>query len=128
MGAVEDAEDVGLDHPSPLLGGGVLDRAEQHHAGVVDEHVQTAQLGVCALHERPRLGLVAHVSGDRDRAGPPPSVIRWARASIRSARRAASETAAPAWAQASAVASPMPEDAPVTATTLEERSMVIRRA
>src|SRR5437763_15279618 len=54
--------------------------------------------------------------------------MRWARASMRSARRAASETLAPARAHATAVASPMPEEAPVTATTCRERSAVIRRA
>ena len=41
---------------------------------------------------------------------------------MRSERRAPSATAAPACAHASAVASPIPEDAPVIATTLPERS------
>ena len=58
-------------------------------------------------------------------AVPPPERIRSASASMRSVRRAASETAAPASAQASAVASPMPEDAPVTATTRPERPVFI---
>ena len=58
-------------------------------------------------------------------AVPPAERMRSASASMRSVRRAASETAAPASAQASAVASPMPEDAPVTATTRPERSMSI---
>ena len=43
---------------------------------------------------------------------------------MRSVRRAASETAAPAFAQASAVASPIPEEAPVIATTRPLRSRV----
>ncbi len=67
MRAVEDAEHVGVDHPPPLLGLGVLDRAEQHHAGVVDEHVQSPELGVSPLHEGPRLVLLAHVGGHGDR-------------------------------------------------------------
>src|SRR2546429_9765668 len=54
--------------------------------------------------------------------------MRWARASMRSARRAASETLAPARAHATAVASPMPEEAPVTATTCRERAAGIRPA
>src|SRR3954454_24393369 len=51
-------------------------------------------------------------------ARPPSSAIREARASMRSPRRAASATEAPRSAYMSAVASPIPEDAPVIATTL----------
>ncbi len=122
--AVEDTEDVGVDHPPPLLGVGVLDRSEQHHAGVVDEHVQAARARrACAATKAapgpPRQRRWARRS--RVRLG---STICWTSASMRSARRAPSATAAPACAQASAVASPMPEEAPVTATTWPERSIV----
>jgi len=48
---------------------------------------------------------------------PPSPVIFPASASIRSARRAASATEAPSAASASAVASPIPDEAPVIATT-----------
>jgi hypothetical protein len=61
-----------VDHPPPLLRGGVLDRPEQHHAGVVDEHVKPPELGVGALDEGPRLVLLADVRGDRDR---PPTLF-----------------------------------------------------
>ncbi len=50
-------------------------------------------------------------------ASPPADSIRSARASSSSARRAASATLAPASASASAVASPIPDDAPVTIAT-----------
>ena len=107
--------------------GASVDRAEQHHARVVDEHVQAAELGVRALHERPRLLLLADVGGDGER---PAAVLLDAlgERSMRSLRRAASATAAPASAQASAVASPIPDEAPVTATTRPQRSMSMRRA
>src|SRR4051794_1883249 len=48
--------------------------------------------------------------------------MRCASSWMRSARRAVRATAAPASAQASAVAWPMPDDAPVMATTWLERS------
>jgi hypothetical protein len=48
--------------------------------------------------------------------------MREASSSIRSARRAPSATDAPAAAHASAVASPIPDDAPVMAMALPERS------
>jgi hypothetical protein len=53
---------------------------------------------------------------------PPSAVMLSASSVMRSSRRAASATEAPDLAQASAVASPMPEDAPVMATTWPLRS------
>jgi len=69
--AVEDAEDVRVEHPAPLVRRRVLDRAQQHHASVVDEHVEAAELFVGAAHERIGLGLVADVGldGERGSAG-----------------------------------------------------------
>jgi hypothetical protein len=66
MRAVQEPEAVDVDHLPPLVGIGAFDRAEQHHAGVVDEAVQAAQLLACALDERARAGLVGDVRLDRD--------------------------------------------------------------
>jgi hypothetical protein len=55
-------------------------------------------------------------------ARPPSPVIRSASASMRSERRAASDTAAPACASVIAVASPIPDEAPVMAATRPDRS------
>jgi hypothetical protein len=63
---------------------------------------------VGSLHERSRLGLLAHIGGQRERAA---ALLRDARGERVDA------IAAPARAQASAVASPIPDEAPVTATT-----------
>ncbi len=70
VGAVEHAEHVHVDHPPPFLGGGVLDRAEQHHAGVVHEHIQAPELVMSALDEGARLCLLTDVRGYRDGAAP----------------------------------------------------------
>jgi hypothetical protein len=43
--AVEQAQHVELHHLLPLRQRRAGHRAEQHHAGVVDERVKTAQLG-----------------------------------------------------------------------------------
>ena len=59
--AVEEAEDVDLDHPAPVLGVRALDRPEQHHARVVHEDVEAAELGLRLPDERVRLLLVGHV-------------------------------------------------------------------
>ena len=65
--AVEQAEAVDVDHLAPLLGRRAGDGAEQHHAGVVDQPVEAAELLVRLLDEGVRLGLVADVGLDRDR-------------------------------------------------------------
>ena len=57
--AVQEAEQVHLDHPAPLARVGADHRAEQHHARVVDEDVEPAQLLLRARDERVRLLLVA---------------------------------------------------------------------
>ena len=118
-------EDVELDHPPPLLERRVLDRTEQHHAGVVDHRVEPPELA------RPSstapLGLLPSVtsaSSDQRLPAVPLRSARRARSS-RSARRAATTTAAPARPGPRAVASPMPLLAPVTSATVPERGVVM---
>ena len=66
--AVEEAEQVDVDHPLPLLDVGAHDRAEQHHAGVVDEDVEAAEPRVDLLDEPLGLLPVGDVGLERDRA------------------------------------------------------------
>jgi hypothetical protein len=47
VGDVEQPLEVELDHPIPLLDGGVDDRAEQHHAASIG-WLDTARLAACA--------------------------------------------------------------------------------
>ena len=88
--AVQEAEAVDVDHPPPLVGVGALDGPEQHHAGVVDEGVEAAELLARALDERPRAGLVGDVGLDRrrPRRRRPRSARRAPRSGRRGARRA----------------------------------------
>jgi hypothetical protein len=60
--AVEQAQHVELHHLLPLRQGRADHRTEQHHAGVVDERVKTAQFGDRALHRAGRLLLVGDVA------------------------------------------------------------------
>ena len=66
--AVQQALDVDLDHAIPLVERSVLDRAEEHHARVVDERVEAAEL-LDGLRDR-ALGLrrVSDVGLDHERA------------------------------------------------------------
>jgi hypothetical protein len=59
--AVEEPQQVHADHPAPLVRVLVRERAEQHHAGVVDEDVEPAKLMGGGLHEAGGLFLVRHV-------------------------------------------------------------------
>ena len=113
VGAVEEPEAVDLDHPPPLARVGALERAEQHHAGVVDQAVEPAELGVRGLDQRPGLLLVGDVGLDRDRRAAVGVDPRRRASSRRSLRRAPSATAAPSATIATAVASPIPDEAPV---------------
>ena len=54
VGAPEEAEQVHLDHLAPLGGVGPGHRAEQHHAGVVHQDVEPAELVVRLLDEGAR--------------------------------------------------------------------------
>jgi hypothetical protein len=60
LGYPEGAAQVGGDDLLPLVGGDVDCRAADAHAGVVDQHVQVADL----LERGVDLGAVAHVAGD----------------------------------------------------------------
>jgi hypothetical protein len=53
---------------APLLGVSACDRPEQHHAGVVDEDVEAAELRVGGADEAPGRLLVGNVDLDRQRA------------------------------------------------------------
>jgi hypothetical protein len=68
VGAVEEAKQVDVEHLPPLLGVGAVDRAKQHHAGVVDEHVDSAEALVRGGDECVRRPLVGHVDLEGDRA------------------------------------------------------------
>jgi hypothetical protein len=65
--AVEEPEQVHLDHPLPVLERRVDQRAEQHHPGAVDQRVQPSQRLDGALNRILGLALVAHVGLQRDR-------------------------------------------------------------
>jgi hypothetical protein len=65
VGGVDQALEVEVDHPVPLLGGRVLDRAQQHLAGVVDEDVEPPQLLDGAVDRGNGLLLVGDVGLDR---------------------------------------------------------------
>ena len=96
--AVEQPEQVEVDHALPLLERRIDDRPEEHDAGVVDQRVQAAQLrhrgGDGALASA---GSVTSASTTRAVPAPP---RRSARASRRSRRRATSATVAPSSASA----------------------------
>ena len=67
MRAVQKTLHVDRDHPVPLLERRVDRRAEQHHAGVVDQRVEAAELGDRPLHQDLGLLLRGHVGLDRER-------------------------------------------------------------
>ena len=68
VGDVQQALEVERDHPVPLLDRGVDDRAEQHHAGVVDDDVEPAELARGALDGGDGLVPVGDVGLDREAA------------------------------------------------------------
>ena len=116
--AVQQAADVDVDHPLPLLDRRVLDRPEQHHAGVVDEDVEPSGPVDDLGDDARRLLGVGRGRPRRRSARARRRRSRLARSSSRSARRATTATVAPCAASASAVASPMPLEAPVTIATV----------
>ena len=114
MRAVDEAEDVDVDHRAPVVALLGEQRPEQHHAGVVDEDVEAAQLVLRALDERARLLLLADVRLDRERA-----VTDLLDKRVEAILAAGAERdLRPASANAIAVASPIPDEAPVIAATL----------
>lgn len=87
VGHVHQPEQVHLDHLPEVVGVGVLDAFEQHHARVVDEDVEASERLVGPVDRFGDLLLVGHVRRDDERL---------------------------AAVGLDAVASPMPDDAPVT--------------
>jgi len=65
----QHAEEAGLELGARLIGGGILHRAGDPHAGVVHHHVEAAlgldHIAHAALHR----GVVGHIHGDHDYAG-----------------------------------------------------------
>ena len=66
MRAVEESQHVYADHAAPVVQRGVGHRPEQHHAGVVDEDVEAAELLLDPADELACLTLVGHVQLERD--------------------------------------------------------------
>ena len=64
---VQEPLDVEVDHPLPLLDGRVLDRPQQHDAGVVDHDVEAAELVDRALDRGDGLLALGHVGLDHER-------------------------------------------------------------
>ena len=120
VGGVDQALEVDVDHPLPFLRRRVLDRPQEHLAGVVDDDVEPAQLVDRAADRGVRL-LRSAMSASIARAVCPALPISFARRSSRSSRRAASATLAPSAASSRAVASPIPLLAPVTSATVPSK-------
>ena len=92
VGADQQAPEVDVEHPAPVRRVGRRDRAEQHQAGVVDEHVEGAELGRGVVNEAGRLLLVGDVDGADERRA-----LEALGESVEAlARRAHTATAAPA--------------------------------
>ncbi len=62
VGAVQEPEDVQLDHLLPLGQWRIDNGAEQHHTGVVDQRVETAELADRAGDGIRRLAFVGDVA------------------------------------------------------------------
>ena len=68
VGDVQQALEVERDHAIPLLDRGVHDLAEQHHAGVVDDDVESSELLRGALDGGDRLLALGDVDLDGEAA------------------------------------------------------------
>ena len=66
MRDVHQSENVGLQHPPPVLGIGALDGTQQHDTGVVDHDVQATQLADTAVDSSLAGRLVRDVELDND--------------------------------------------------------------
>ena len=91
-------------------------------AGVVDQHVDAAEVAVDVLDQRVELVPVPDVAGVRQRRGRPSARSAAATSSQASALRLATTTSAPACAKPRAIARPSPRVPPVTTATRPERS------
>jgi hypothetical protein len=92
-------------------------RAWKHHPRVVDQHVDPSELRDRPLDRTGRLMAIADV-GLQHQRNPSPLRMLCPTASRRSFRRATSATRAPCWASATAVAAPIPLEAPVTSAAV----------
>ena len=61
VGAVEQAQEVEVHHPAPLLGRSAFDRPQEHHPGVVHHGVEPPQLGHRQIDHPTDLVLVGDV-------------------------------------------------------------------
>ena len=112
MGDVEDAVDVDVDHPLPVVERLVGRLVEQHHACVVDDRVEPAQLVDGPADRAGRLLAVGDVGLDDQRVDLRPQGVE----PVLAARRDRDLRAG--LARLRAVASPMPLLAPVTSATV----------
>ena len=107
---------IDLEHELEVLQRLLLQRRRPTDAGVVDQHVEASGIGQRGLDQPLPVGRQGQV--DRDHDG---SVSPAARASSRSARRAAMTTRAPTASSTWAKRAPSPDEAPVTMATLPSR-------
>ena len=114
---VEGAVVVDVDEPPHLIRRDVVHDAVDAEAGVADHHVEPAEALDRAIDQHLHVARLRHVGDDRQRPSPPAAAISAATASRRSARRAQRSSLPPSRASRSAVARPMPADAPVIAMT-----------
>ena len=70
---LEVAREVDAQHVVPLVGGHVRDHAVAQDAGVVDQHVEVAELGERLGYESRRAVLAGDVAGVRHRLAPEPA-------------------------------------------------------
>jgi hypothetical protein len=112
VGHVEHALDVDVDHPLPLLHRRTDDRAVEHHARGVDDHVEPAELFHGALDRADGLLAVGDVSRDRH-------AVDLARYVLEPVEAPRGHDHLCTWAaSARAVATPIPLLAPVTSATV----------
>ena len=71
LGGIQQSQEVDLNHALPLLHRSVLDRPQQHHAGVVDHRVESSKFGHDAFNRAECLVTIGHVGldGENGRAG-----------------------------------------------------------
>ncbi len=70
LDAVDDAEDVDVQRPSPPVDPGFLERAQVGNAGVVDQDVERPDGTVRGSRERSHRTCICNVTGMRDAADP----------------------------------------------------------
>ena len=120
--AAPHAAQVDPDDAVPFLAGAVGGRGDPgHDARVVERGVEPAELGDGAVHHRATWA--SSLTSQRTAIALWPAATNFSAAAFTtSSLKSASTTAAPASANACAVASPMPAAAPVTSATLPLKS------